>query len=244
MSRDKFLAAVRKNPDDDTPRLVLADWLEENTENASWPKFIRLQIQQPGRKSEAWECVADAAREAGLGRLGAVRRGPYRRGGDVYVHVGTGAARFWVAFDRGLPRTLGYGKTLDRFVETAGELFVWPIAEVRSTVPVSVDTGYWRGPNGGLTTYDWWNDEVAWADPGDVVAPNNDGVVPAPAFRETCRLYAKVEGVWVDDEEHHQPPAYIEFPSAAAAYAALSHACVSLGRKAYRAARSKKEVSA
>jgi uncharacterized protein (TIGR02996 family) len=31
MSHEAFLQAVRENPDDDTPRLVYADWLDERT---------------------------------------------------------------------------------------------------------------------------------------------------------------------------------------------------------------------
>src|SRR5947208_2588940 len=39
-----LLAAIRANPDEDTPRLVYADWLDEN-EQAPRAEFIRLQIQ-------------------------------------------------------------------------------------------------------------------------------------------------------------------------------------------------------
>ena len=39
-----LMFAVCENPDDDTPRLVLADWLEENGEPER-AQFIRLQIQ-------------------------------------------------------------------------------------------------------------------------------------------------------------------------------------------------------
>lgn len=41
--RDALLHAVCENPDDDTPRLVFADWLEERGE-ADRAEFIRLQI--------------------------------------------------------------------------------------------------------------------------------------------------------------------------------------------------------
>src|SRR5688572_6709814 len=42
--RDALLRAVCENPDDDTPRLVLADWLDEN-EEPERAEFIRLQIE-------------------------------------------------------------------------------------------------------------------------------------------------------------------------------------------------------
>jgi uncharacterized protein (TIGR02996 family) len=42
--RDALLRAVCENPDDDTPRLVFADWLQENGEE--WrAEFIRLQVR-------------------------------------------------------------------------------------------------------------------------------------------------------------------------------------------------------
>jgi uncharacterized protein (TIGR02996 family) len=42
--REALLKAVCDNPDDDTPRLVLADWLDENGEPER-AEFIRLQIE-------------------------------------------------------------------------------------------------------------------------------------------------------------------------------------------------------
>ncbi len=39
-----FLAAILANPADDTPRLILADWLEENGQE-SRAEFIRVQIE-------------------------------------------------------------------------------------------------------------------------------------------------------------------------------------------------------
>src|SRR4051794_23536084 len=46
-TRAALLAAVRDNPDDDTPRLVYADWLDENAESDAdhaRAEFIRDQI--------------------------------------------------------------------------------------------------------------------------------------------------------------------------------------------------------
>src|SRR5215470_6975433 len=42
--REALLRAVCENPDDDTPRLVFADWLQENGDEAR-AEFIRLQIE-------------------------------------------------------------------------------------------------------------------------------------------------------------------------------------------------------
>jgi len=40
--REAFLLAIFTNPDDDLPRLVFADWLDENGE-AAWAELIRVQ---------------------------------------------------------------------------------------------------------------------------------------------------------------------------------------------------------
>lgn len=42
--QDALLAAIRDNPDDDTPRLVYADWLDENGEPAR-AEFIRVECE-------------------------------------------------------------------------------------------------------------------------------------------------------------------------------------------------------
>ncbi len=41
--REALLRAVCENPDEDTPRLVFADWLQENGDEAR-AEFIRVQI--------------------------------------------------------------------------------------------------------------------------------------------------------------------------------------------------------
>jgi uncharacterized protein (TIGR02996 family) len=44
MNEKAFLEAVLANPDDDAPRLIFADWLEERGQ-AARAEFIRLQIR-------------------------------------------------------------------------------------------------------------------------------------------------------------------------------------------------------
>jgi uncharacterized protein (TIGR02996 family) len=44
MTRDELLQAVIENPDDDAPRLVFADWLENHGEGER-AEFIRVQIE-------------------------------------------------------------------------------------------------------------------------------------------------------------------------------------------------------
>lgn len=50
--RDLLLKAVCEHPEDDTPRLVLADWLQENGEEAR-AEFIRLQVLMAQVESQA-----------------------------------------------------------------------------------------------------------------------------------------------------------------------------------------------
>ena len=44
MTHEALLAGVRESPEEDGPRLVLADWLEDHGE-ADRAEFIRLQIR-------------------------------------------------------------------------------------------------------------------------------------------------------------------------------------------------------
>jgi uncharacterized protein (TIGR02996 family) len=62
---DALLAAVLADPDNDLPRLVFADWLEESGHpaNAARAKFIRLQIEaerNPEKSAKRFECTRQA----------------------------------------------------------------------------------------------------------------------------------------------------------------------------------------
>jgi uncharacterized protein (TIGR02996 family) len=72
--RAAFLAAIRDNPEDDLPRLIYADWLEEHGEPAR-AGFIRVQCELArmaaddsrravlvGRQNELWTLYADGWR--------------------------------------------------------------------------------------------------------------------------------------------------------------------------------------
>lgn len=60
--REALLRAVCEFPDDDTPRLVFADWLQEHGEEAR-ATFIRLQIERARYAAEAPEYGALRERE-------------------------------------------------------------------------------------------------------------------------------------------------------------------------------------
>ncbi len=88
--RDALMRAICDNPDEDTPRLVFADWLQENGDQAR-AEFIRVQIdavrERPRRRrtllARAAELLAEH-RERWLAELpdehGWVWCEPFRRG--------------------------------------------------------------------------------------------------------------------------------------------------------------------
>ena len=72
--RDAFLAAICAQPDEDTPRLVFADYLEENDE-ASLAAFIRAQVELA--RTPPWEPFAvrwSTAHQGWCGFFRAMRR--------------------------------------------------------------------------------------------------------------------------------------------------------------------------
>lgn len=113
--RDAFLRAIRANPDDDTPRLVFADWLDERSDPLG--ELIRVQIElEPVREHIDRPRVRELLdRESDL--LG--RHGPewVGRAADLdAAHPGFGPV-----FRRGLPELVCL--SLDNFLSRGDELF-------------------------------------------------------------------------------------------------------------------------
>ena len=52
LEADAFLATILENPDDDAPRLVFADWLDEHGDSER-AEFIRVQIELAHGPTEA-----------------------------------------------------------------------------------------------------------------------------------------------------------------------------------------------
>lgn len=73
---DALLAAVIASPDEDTPRLVYADWLEENG-RAAWAEFIRVQVALARAEADEEPVPGDVPEEA---------RAAYRAGQRVGFH--------------------------------------------------------------------------------------------------------------------------------------------------------------
>jgi len=71
LDQSHFLRAILEAPDDDGPRLVYADWLEERGEEAR-AEFIRVQVElarTPDRINEPIELAADRLRGSEFGDL-------------------------------------------------------------------------------------------------------------------------------------------------------------------------------
>jgi len=51
-TREAFLAAIHAAPDDDLPRIVFADWLDENGEPER-AAFVRRHVADPTRPARA-----------------------------------------------------------------------------------------------------------------------------------------------------------------------------------------------
>jgi uncharacterized protein (TIGR02996 family) len=75
---DALLDAIFDNPDDDTPRLVYADWLQENGQE-DYAQFIRLSVQaENGSKLPAERKRLGSERKALWKRMVAVRHDAVR----------------------------------------------------------------------------------------------------------------------------------------------------------------------
>src|SRR5262245_52142937 len=93
-----FLQAILENPDDDTPRLVYADWLEERDDPRG--EFIRVQCRlaeldedDPQRRDlqrREYELLANHWGEWAGPLVGRVRRWRYRRGFVEQVRMEAG----------------------------------------------------------------------------------------------------------------------------------------------------------
>lgn len=114
--RDAFHRAIRAAPDDDTPRLVFADWLDDHGDPA-WADLIRVQVElepiheeldNPRRRE-----LADRETEL-LARHGDRWLGPAHDIAAEYPAYGP-------VFRRGLPESVSL--SLDTFLARGGELF-------------------------------------------------------------------------------------------------------------------------
>src|SRR3954453_18261421 len=92
MSHPAFLRGIGGEPDDDTPRLVYADWLDEHGE-ADRAEFIRVQC-------ELARWVPDLGRRGSLKARASELLAAHRQ---EWLGGLTAFCRAW-SFERGLPR--------------------------------------------------------------------------------------------------------------------------------------------
>ena len=85
-----FLNAILANPEDDAPRLVYADWLDERGDPASEAKaaFLRAlaALALPGGRGRTWRRVCQAGRELDDDWLAAVGKMPIEACPKAHSH--------------------------------------------------------------------------------------------------------------------------------------------------------------
>jgi uncharacterized protein (TIGR02996 family) len=145
--RDALFAAVLDRPADDTARLVLADWLEENGEGDRG-RFLRAGVVASRFRSEGF--IEDPAYYAALAEVAAVTKGgsPARWVAALDITPGPHIARDW-SWDSACDRvTVRVGESagvfargllselelpLDRWYAVAPDaLRRWPLGRVRA----------------------------------------------------------------------------------------------------------------
>src|SRR5271156_4248840 len=96
---DAFLQAIRETPEEDAPRLIYADWLEERGDPRG--EFIRVQCtlprlsadhpQRPVLAHREWELLAEHGDEWATPLAGIVNGWEFRRGFVEGVALAPGA---------------------------------------------------------------------------------------------------------------------------------------------------------
>lgn len=121
MIEDALIAGICSHPDDDTPRLVYADWLDENG-RAEVAELIRVQcrLEANGPHDPEYADLLACEEELGLW-LPTHAPGPQLklRGGLTI----NGGAEWWKSSRRGFPRTIhlsGEGRARGTFAKRAG----------------------------------------------------------------------------------------------------------------------------
>ncbi len=119
--RDAFLRSICETPDDDTPRLAFADWLQENGDEPR-AEFIRVQIELARggedvrlRQREQDILMEQGERWAELIRGIGLRLAPF--------HRPTPARSHGIEYRRGFPFGVEIADEYDEFADRASKLF-------------------------------------------------------------------------------------------------------------------------
>lgn len=129
-----FVSAMRAAPDDDLPRLVAADWLEEHGEGA-WAEFVRVSC----------EWAADQDKKPALTAAVLWRFGAFRKRHDALLTPANAVAWF------SLPEGPEYGRLalLYSAPQSGGPTWGW----VGPPVVAPPDRGF---PSAVTCPADWW----------------------------------------------------------------------------------------
>lgn len=137
--RDGLLAAVLACPDDDLPRLVYADWLEEHGEGEH-AEFIRVQCK--AYRTPHKHRARPGFRKDGEGRV-CERCGLEKRAAELTgsVEVSTLPPRLWgqCVFHRGFPHVVACNSR--DWHDTVGPRETWPVLGMLHAVMLDVLLG-------------------------------------------------------------------------------------------------------
>ena len=236
--REALLRAVLEAPDDDAPRLVYADWLEEHGE-AERAEFIRVDcalaaVGHPPKGCRDLDCPCyplllhkrDLAATERSGVPNSRRWAYYFRPGDDW------------SFRRGFIETVELG--CDDFIARAGLLFRWhPIREVqligrRPSASEDPFLHFWNaGPTGFTRISAKYYTALFWENGGSgwVEHSSRPEQLPEALFR---RLEVTWDADWQQERcrrSGRSPEVCFYCPSAETGSAALSRACVAYGRE-------------
>jgi uncharacterized protein (TIGR02996 family) len=173
--------AILHNPDDDGPRLVYADWLEEHGD-ADRAEFIRVQIALAGLSLADDRHATLTAREQAL--LGA-RRAEWACPLEPYAHV--------TAFRRGFPEGIALGSRLEQTP------WLERLAVALQHAPVSE---LWLGANGAA-----WPDRPPrhWAPLPPVGESHLERLAASPLLGRLRSLDINLQGLLVGDPGDFRP---------------------------------------
>lgn len=199
-----LLRGLLLNPEDDTPRLVYADWLQENGRRAE-AGYIRSFLQglpwMPSHSPPGCLSLPDGWVWAEMSQF---RAGVVSRVNTLWYHRGFGAA---------------IECRCDAFMRDADAIFrQHPITSVTLTdrEPISASNSV------GEQTYDWWDDRPEHS--GNAMTTASGGVLPADLF--DCL----VGGLIIDpyEPDNFNIRSYASLPEA---IAAADAACIVYGRR-------------
>ena len=174
-----FLAAIRKNPDDRLPRLVYADWLDENGDPAR-AEFIRLQI---GRENGTLPTVIDTRERVLLEALGEKWLAPLRQPGGPL-----GTQKSHAEFRRGFVEKVWLpGREFARHAERLFSLA--PVNELRLILGDWFEVSWMGGLEhlSRLKTLDVCDPRFGPASGGEVVARTTEALENSLLRSESCQ---------------------------------------------------------